>query len=40
MASHDPQWIRENWSKYMPVVEIVPGGILGMQDINVMRKVA
>lgn len=39
-AVHDPEWLRRNWSeRYMPVTEIVSGGILSGQDINVMRKV-
>lgn len=38
-ASHDPEWLRREWSaRYMPVVEIISGGILDVQDINVMRK--
>ena len=38
MASHDPDWIRREWAKYMPVIGIESGAILGVQDINVMRK--
>lgn len=34
----DPDWIRRTWPKYMPVVEIVSGGIMDIQDINVMRQ--
>jgi SAM-dependent methyltransferase len=41
LASHDPEWLKKEWSaKYMPVIDIVIGGILGQQDINVMRKPA
>ena len=38
MAVHDAEWIRRNWSKYMPVVGVEVGGILGRQDINVLQK--
>jgi SAM-dependent methyltransferase len=38
-AAHDPEWLRREWSaRYMPVVDIVSGGILGVQDINVMKR--
>jgi SAM-dependent methyltransferase len=38
MASHDPDWLKQEWSKYMPVIGIESGAILGVQDINVLRK--
>jgi SAM-dependent methyltransferase len=38
MASHDPGWIRREWSKHMPVIGIEPGAILGVQDINILMK--
>lgn len=38
LSSHDPDFIRRDWARFMDVVDIVPGGILGAQDINVLRK--
>ena len=38
MASHDPAWVKREWSKFMPVIGIESGAILGVQDINVMEK--
>ena len=38
MASHDPEWIRRNWSRFMPVRGIEREAIMGVQDINVMEK--
>lgn len=38
LASHDPDFIRRDWSRHMEVVDILPGAILGAQDINVLRK--
>lgn len=38
LASHDPDFIRRDWSRHMPVVDILPGAILGAQDINVLQK--
>jgi SAM-dependent methyltransferase len=38
-TSYDPAWLQREWSaKYAPVTEIVTGGILGVQDINVLQK--
>jgi SAM-dependent methyltransferase len=38
-AAHDPTWLKEHWTRqYMPVLETVLGGILGVQDINVLRR--
>lgn len=36
MASHSPDWIRQNWSRHMNVLEIVEAGLLDNQDIVVM----
>lgn len=38
LTSHDPDFIRRDWARFMPVVDILPGAILGAQDINVLRK--
>ena len=38
LASHDPAYIRREWSRHMEVVDILPGAILGGQDMNVLRK--
>ena len=38
MAVHEPEWIRRNWSAYMPVIGTEVGGILGFQDIHVLQK--
>ncbi|MGV6846904.1 MAG: methyltransferase domain-containing protein [Marinibacterium sp.] len=38
LASHDPEFVRSDWSRHMPVIDIISGGILGKQDINVLRK--
>lgn len=38
LASHDPEYIRREWSRHMDVVDILPGAILGGQDMNVLRK--
>ena len=40
LASHDPAWILNNWSRYMPVIGIETGGINGTQDVNVLKKPA
>ena len=37
-AVHDPGYVLSVWSAYMPVIDIVPGGMEGVQDINVLRK--
>jgi SAM-dependent methyltransferase len=40
MASHDPEWIKREWSRFMPVIGVESGAILGAQDINILMKPA
>lgn len=37
-ALHTADYVRNNWSKYFEVIDIVEGGIEGVQDINVLRR--
>jgi len=37
-ALHTAEYIRHNWSHVLDVIEIVEGGIEGVQDINILRR--
>lgn len=37
-AAHDPDWIKNNWSKWFDVLETKTSAIEGLQDLNILRK--
>lgn len=37
-ALHTADYVRSHWNRHFEVVDIVEGGIQGLQDFNVLRK--